>query len=78
MGSFAVTSQQVLDEAECNLANKLPQALPAFRLIATRCLRVVSDPLPDEVRPCTGLADPKDLPILVAAWRWLTYPISRP
>lgn len=65
----AVTSQQVIDEAERNLANKLPQALPAFRLLVSRCLRVAPDPTPDEVQSCAGLADPKDLPILVAAGR---------
>ncbi len=40
----ALTSQQVVVEAERNLIAKLPQALPAFRLIADRCLRVVPDP----------------------------------
>jgi predicted nucleic acid-binding protein len=65
----AVTSQQVLTEAERNLAEKLPQALPAFRLILSRCVRVVSDPTPADLKPYIGLADPKDLPILVAALR---------
>ena len=65
----AVTSQQVIVEAERNLAAKLPAALPAFQLIVTRCLRVVPDPQLDELAPYIGLADPKDLPILVAAIR---------
>jgi hypothetical protein len=65
----AVTSQQVVIEAERNLAEKLPQVLPAFRLILSRCLRVVPDPEPARLLPHTGLADPKDLPILVAAVR---------
>jgi len=51
------------------LAAKMPQALPAFRLLVSRCLRVVSDPQPADIRPHDGLAHPKDLPILVAAVR---------
>jgi hypothetical protein len=65
----ALTSEQVIAEAERNLADKLPQALPAFRLIASRCLRVVPDPDPAHLLPHAGLAHPKDLPILVAAAR---------
>jgi hypothetical protein len=65
----AVASQQVVVEAERNLAAKLPQASPAFRLIVSRCLRVVPDPQPADLLCYTGLADPKDLPILVAAQR---------
>jgi hypothetical protein len=65
----ALTSEQVIVEAERNLADKLPQALPAFRLIASRCLRVVPDPSPADLQPYRGLADPADLPILVAALR---------
>lgn len=65
----ALTSEQVITEAERCLAEKLPQALPAFRLIVSRCLRVVPDPSPTDLQPCRGLADPADLPILVAALR---------
>ena len=65
----ALTSQQVIDEAERNLSEKLPQALPAFRLLVSRCLRVVSDPAPADLQLHAGLADPKDLPILIAALR---------
>ena len=65
----AVTSQQVVVEAERNLAEKLPKSLPAFRLIVSRCMRVVPDPRPADILPHAGLADPKDLPILVAAVR---------
>lgn len=65
----ALTSQQVIDEAERNLAEKLPQALPAFRLLVSRCLRVVPDPAPVDLQPHAALADPKDLSILVAALR---------
>ena len=63
----ALTSQQVITEVERNLEAKLPAALPAFRLLVTRCLQVTPDPLPEEVDACNGQADPKDLPILVAA-----------
>ncbi len=65
----ALASEQVIAEAERNLADKLPQALPTFRLIVSRSLRVVPDPEPDDLKPHEGLADPEDLPILVAALR---------
>jgi hypothetical protein len=65
----AVTSQQVVIEAERNLAEKLPHTLPAFRLILSRCLRIVPNPAATDLLAHTGLADPKDLPILVAAMR---------
>jgi hypothetical protein len=63
----AVASQQVVTEAERNLGEKLPQALPAFRLIVSRCLRVVLNPQARDLDPHVGQADAKDLPILVAA-----------
>lgn len=63
----AITSQQVIVEAERNLAAKLPTTIPAYRLLVDRCLTVVEDPLPNELAPFRGLADPKDLPILAAA-----------
>ena len=65
----AVASQQVITEAERNLTEKLPDALPAFRLIVSRCLRVVPDPDPADLAPFVDLADPKDVPILAAAVR---------
>ena len=65
----ALTSEQVIVEAERNLSEKLPQVLPAFRLIVSRCLRVVPDPQPADLGAYAGLADPKDLAILVAAMR---------
>jgi hypothetical protein len=64
-----VTSQQVVTEVERNLANKLPTKLPEFRLLVSRCLRVVPDPEPDDLLPYASQADPKDLPILVTALR---------
>lgn len=65
----AVASAQVLAEVERNLADFLPVALPIFRQLASRCLRVVPDPTAAEVLACRGLADPKDAPILAAAVR---------
>jgi hypothetical protein len=65
----ALTCQQAIIEAERNLAVKLPVALPAFRLIVSRCLQIVSDPTPEELAPHAGRADPEDLPILVSALR---------
>jgi hypothetical protein len=67
----AVASQQVVTEAERNLGEKLPQALPAFRLIVSRCLQVVPDPQANDLSAHAGEADAKDLPILVAALREL-------
>ena len=62
----ALTSEQVIEEAERNLREKLPGALTVFRLLVERSLHVI--PVPDRValEPYQGMADPKDLPILVA------------
>jgi hypothetical protein len=65
----AVTSKQVITEAERNLLGKLPNTLPAFQLLVSRSLRVVEDPEPAELDEHIGLANPEDLPILVAAIR---------
>ena len=65
----ALTSQQVITEAERNLAAKLPQALPTFRLLVSRSLHVVPNPQPEELVAYAGAADEKDLPILIAAVR---------
>ncbi len=65
----AVTSRQAIDEAERNLEEKLPDALPIFRLLVTRSVRVTPTPTKHELAPYQGLADEKDLPILVAALR---------
>lgn len=64
-----VTSQQAVTVVERNLADKLPTKLPEFRLLVSRCLRVVPDPEPDDLLPYTDQADAKDLPILVTALR---------
>jgi hypothetical protein len=65
----ALTCQQVIDEAERNLAGKIPAALPAFHLLISRCLVVKPNPTYEDLQACQGLADRKDLPILVAAIR---------
>lgn len=64
-----ITSEQAITEVERNLAAKLPAKLPDFRLLVSRCLRVVPDPEPDDLLPWHGQADPKDLPLLVVALR---------
>lgn len=65
----ALTSQQVITEAERNLQAKLPRALPAFQMLVQRCLQIVPAPKQTELAKYDGLADGKDLPILVAALR---------
>ena len=65
----AVASEQAVTEAERNLSAKVPAAVPVFRQIVDASLRVVPDPTEDELRALSGLADPKDLPILAAAVR---------
>ncbi|MEO7817645.1 MAG: PIN domain-containing protein [Actinomycetota bacterium] len=62
-----ISSEQVRQEAERNLAVKLPAAIPAFHLLAESALRWVNDPRPRDVARFKGEADPKDLPLLVAA-----------
>ena len=65
----AITTHQVIQECEGNLAEKMSSDLPAFRLLVNRCLRVVLNPSEKEIAPYTDLANPKDLPILVTALR---------
>lgn len=65
----AISSQQVITEVERNLSARLPKALPAFRLLTSRCLQIVPDPAPEEIKSAAHAADPKDLPVLVAAAR---------
>lgn len=62
-----LTSKQAVVEVERNFEEKLPAKLPELHLITSRSLRVVPDPEPNELTPYEGQADPKDLPILVAA-----------
>ncbi|NUM44685.1 MAG: PIN domain-containing protein [Anaerolineales bacterium] len=61
-----LTSQQVITECERNLLAKIPRALPSFQVLVNRCLKVVDNPSSTDLQPFAGLADPKDLPILVA------------
>lgn len=65
----ALTSEQAITEAERNLRAKLPRAIPAFQMLVQRCLQVVVDPTRADLIACKGMADAKDLPILVAAIR---------
>lgn len=65
----ALVSEQVITEVERNLEAKIPKALPVFRHLVSRCLTVVPDPELEELAVYQGLADPKDLPILVSAVR---------
>lgn len=63
----AVTSEQVIIEAERNLAAKLPATLPAFRHLVARSLTIVNNPTRDQLIAFHSLADAKDQPILAAA-----------
>ncbi len=63
----AVASEQVITECERNLGQKLAHKLPEMRLLVSRCLHVIPDPQPEDLGAYKGIADPKDLPILVAA-----------
>jgi len=65
----AFTSEQVTVEVERNLIAKLPQALPAFHHLISRCLKICPDPEHGDLLLYQGLADPKDISILVAAKR---------
>lgn len=65
----AIASAQVIAEAERNLAARLPAALPIFRLLVSRTLLITADPDPTAIAEHAGLANPKDLPILMAAVR---------
>ena len=63
----AIAPQQVVVEAQRNLQDKLPKALGLFDALVARTLEVVPDPPPQIVAQYTGMAHPKDLPILVTA-----------
>ncbi len=65
----ACTSEQVVSEVERNLEDKMPGALPAFRLLVSRCLRVVPNPPGREIAAVKNTSVPKDLPILVSTRR---------
>ncbi len=57
----------VREEAERNLKKKLPQALPVFRALLKAAVREVPDPTAPAMKPYSGRAHPKDLPVLAAA-----------
>jgi len=65
----AVTSEQAVTEAARNLEKKAPKALPVFNLLIARSVIVTPNPTKTDLRKFIGLADKKDLPILVAAIR---------
>jgi hypothetical protein len=64
-----VSSAQAVEEVEQNLADKIPEKLPDFHLLVSRSLHIVDDPQPGDLAAYKGQADPKDLPILVAAMK---------
>ena len=64
-----VSSEQAVKEVERNLADKIPEKLPDYHLLVSRSLRIVGDPQPGDLAAYKGQADPKDLPILVAAMK---------
>jgi hypothetical protein len=63
----SISSEQAVKEVERNLAEKIPEKLPDFHLLVSRSIRIIGDPQPGELVAYEGQADPKDLPILVAA-----------
>lgn len=69
-GQVTITvSEQVVAETERAIARKLPRALPDFReAVRATGLRIVRDPLPDEVEDHLDIiAHRADVPIVVAA-----------
>ena len=62
-----VISKQVTAEAERNLQRKLPQALPAFRLLIASAVEQVDDSPAADLPPFAAHAEAKDVPILAAA-----------
>lgn len=81
LGELGIIDARVADqartEAERNLADKLPAALPAFRTLLDACTSPIPMVAPFASRRLSraGEADPKDAPILAAAiaadCRWL-------
>jgi hypothetical protein len=64
-----VSSEQAVKEVERNLAVKIPEKLPDFHLLVSRSLHIIGDPQPGDLAAYKGQADPKDLPILIAAMK---------
>ena len=63
-----VVSEQVLVEAERNLQEKLPRAIPEYRRFLATCpLEKVADPSATDVAKAKEIIHPKDASILMAA-----------
>lgn len=62
-----IISEQVKVEAERNLREKMPQALPAFRLLVESAVKLVDDPDKNQLISWRGQAHVEDLPVLAAA-----------
>jgi predicted nucleic acid-binding protein len=64
-------SEQVIVESERSIAKKVPQVLPEFRqTLKDANLKVVHNPTQEEIEENLSLiADPDDVPILLAAMR---------
>ena len=63
-----VVSEQVLVEAERNLQEKLPKAIPEYERFLNTCpLERIADPSTEDVVKAKGIIHPKDASILVAA-----------
>jgi len=62
-----ITSKQAQIEAERNLIEKLPFAVPTFQQLLDVAVEIVDDPLHQNLQQFRGQANPKDLPILTAA-----------
>jgi predicted nucleic acid-binding protein len=65
----AITSEQVITEVQRNMNRKFPQALSTLMYLIDRCVDIKASPQKIELKEFVGLADAKDLPILVAALR---------
>jgi predicted nucleic acid-binding protein len=71
-GAITITiSEQVVIETERAIARKLPRALPYYREALRKTnVRIVPTPTADEIAPYEDIiADPTDVPIVVAAMR---------
>ena len=63
-----VVSQHVLEEAERNLSQKAPEALPAFReLLTLVAAEVAEKPTLEELKRAATYTNLKDAPIVAAA-----------
>jgi predicted nucleic acid-binding protein len=62
-----IISRQVKLEAERNLREKMPQALPAFRLLVESATRLVDDPHENQLVSLKGQAHAEDLSLLATA-----------